>query len=336
MPIVPPAAIAGQVGPSGQRPYVAEKNFAQMIGEVLSWNSAASSEMVKNWINHAVRRILDRRLWYGLMLKGQLVSPPFYSAGSVALTTNSATVVGTGTAFTTDMVGRSLRVGYNNPIYNIIAVTDATHLTLELPWGGPSYSSVGYFIAQYYYSIPNIKFIFDAINLQLQRRMWTNLTQATLNARDPSRIQIMYSWGIAAMPPDPNGNYQVELYPAAMIQQAIPYLAYVQPPNLVDDSNVLPAYIRADVVIASAISECLLYRQKENTYYDSATAIAISRTKATEFERELLSMEQADEQLYRQDVVQRWEQMPMADPGDAFWNVLHPVPSGGYVGDWED
>lgn len=337
MPIIPPNPIANQVGPNGQRPYVNQQNFGQIVGEVLSWNPSATSEMVKVWVNNAVRKIYDRRLWYGLMVKGQIVSPGFTSGGTLALTLGSANVVGSGTAFTPSMVGQALRVGYNNPVYNIIAVTDATHLTLELPWGSPSFSAVGYFITQYYYSIPNIKFIFDCINLQLQRRMWTNLNQATLNARDPSRQQIMYSWGLASMPPDPSGNFQFELYPASMIQQAFPYLAYVQPPNLVNDFDVLPAYLRSDIVVAHGISDCLLYRPKENSYYDPATALAISRVKLAEFEGEVRNMEQADEQLYRQDIVMRWEQLPMADPGDGFWDILHPIPAGGYELDsgWE-
>jgi len=337
MPVIPPSPIPNQVGPSGQLPYANEKTFGQMVGEVAMWNPSAPVEMVKNWINHAVRDIYDRRLWYGLMRKGQIVSPGFYNTGSIQLTLGSATVVGTGTGFTPAMVGQSLRVGYNNPIYNIISVTDATHLTLELPWGAPSFNAVGYFITQYYYSIPNIKFIFECINLQLQRRMWTNLNQATLNARDPSRQQIMYSWGLASMPPDPNGNFQFELYPASMIQQAFPYLAYVQPPNLVNDLDTLPAFIRADVVIARAIADCLLFRPKENAMYDPATAIAVSRTKMMEFEATVQSMAQDDEQRYRQDIVQAWEQLPMADPGDAFWDVLHPIPAGGSdMGFWQD
>jgi hypothetical protein len=338
MPIIPPTPVANQIGPSGQKPYVNERNFGQMVGEILNWNPHASATMVQNWVNHIVRKIYDRRLWYGLMVKGQIVSPGFITGGSLQLSNGSPNVVGTGTNFAPGMIGMSLRVGYNNPVYNIIAVADSTHLTLELPWGSNDFSAVGYFITQYYYSIPNIKFIFDAINLQLQRRMWTNLTQATLNSRDPSRQQIMYSWGLASMPPDPSGNFQFELYPASMIQQAFPYLAYIQPPNLVNDSDVLPPGIRSDIVIAHGISDCLLYRPKENSYYDPATAIAISRTKMAEFERELMSMEQNDEALYRQDIVHRWEQMPLAEPGDAFWDILHPIARSGYIegGGWED
>jgi hypothetical protein len=335
MPIIPPQAIPNQIGPNGNQPYVAQQSFGQMIGECLSWNPSCSVSMVQTFLNNALRSVIDKRLWVGTLRKGQIISPAYYSTGTIAVTNGSATVTGTGTNFTSSLVGLSLRVGYINPIYNIIAVPNSTTLTLELPWGSPSQSSTGYFIVQQYYSIPNIKFIIECINLQLQRRMWVNLNQATLNARDPSRLQILYPWGLASMPPDPNGNFQFELYPASMIQQTFPYLAYTQPPNLVNDSDVLPAFMRSDVLVARAIADCLLYRPKENSYYDPATALAVSRTKMQEFAGELMAMEQADEQLYRQDVVQRWEQMPMVDPGDAFYDVLHPVGSStNSDGDW--
>jgi len=120
-----------------------------------------------------------------------------------------------------------------------------------------------------------------------------------------------------------------------MIQQAFPYLAYVQPPNLVNDNDALPAFMRADVLMAKAISDVLMYRPKENVMYDPATALAVSRAKLQEFNAELFAMEQADEQLYRQDIVQRWEQMSMLDPGDAFRDAMSPVSAqGGWGDDW--
>jgi hypothetical protein len=327
-------SITNQVGPNGVQPNTSQQNYGQMIGEVLSWNSNASVAMAQTWLNNALRATVDRRLWYGMLRKGQIVSPAYYSQGTIAVMNNSATVTGNGTNFTTALIGLSLRVGYINPIYNIIGVPNSTTLTLELPWGSPSQSSTGYFITQQYYSIPNIKFIIECINLQLQARMWTNLNQSTLDAIDPSRLQILYPWGLASMPPDPSGNFQFELYPASMIQQAFPYIAYVQPPNLVADTDVLPAFMRSDVLVARAISDCLLYRPKENTFYDPSTALAVARTKMQEFNGEMQSMEYADEQLYRQDIIQRWEQMPMADPGNAFRDVMSAVSTqGGTYGD---
>jgi len=51
-----------------------------------------------------------------------------YFAGSIAVISGSAAVVGTGTAFTSDMAGRWTAI--NDHLYTILSVSDATHLTL--------------------------------------------------------------------------------------------------------------------------------------------------------------------------------------------------------------
>lgn len=296
-------AIANQIGPtSAVTPYVQQMNFAQMIGQLLSYNPNFSSSQADVTLNSIVRKVYDRRLWYGLMVKGQIVTPGTTTGGTIALTLGSASVVGTGTAFTASMIGQSLRVGFINPIYNIINV-DVTNqvLTLELPWGSPSVSATGYFITQYYYSFPNLNYFYSVKNLQLMYRLWTNLTQAFLDNVDPSRMQLIYPKVVAQMPPDTNGNYQVELWPASQIQQALPYLAYVQPPNLVNDGDSLPPYIRADIVVAHGIADALMWRPKDNSFYSESSAMTIASAKMKEFESELVRMEWQDENRYRQD-----------------------------------
>jgi hypothetical protein len=248
------------------------------------------------------------------MTKGQIVTSGFYSTGQVITTLGSTTITGVGTSWTPALVGQSIRVGYTAPIYNIIAVPNATTMIIELPFGCSFTSPSGYFVTQYYYSIPNIKFIYSAKNLQLQYRLWTNMPQQFIETVDPARLQIVYPWLLATMPPDPNGNYQFELWPASMTQQAIPYLAYVQPPTLIDDDDNFPPFFRGDIVVAGALSDALRYRTKDNPYYSESAALQIAKEKAAEFEREVHWMEQADENMFRTDVISFSEQFPMVDP----------------------
>lgn len=328
--------IVNQVNPTysstGTLPYVQQMNFGQMIGQVIQWNPNFDVPMAMISLNNAARVLYDRRLWYGLLVKGQIVSSGLYSTGTVTTVSGSPIVTGTGTAWTTSLVGQALRVGYTSPIYNIIAV-DAVHqtLTLELPWGGQAYSGIGYYITQYYYSIPNIKFIYSALNLQLQYRLWTNIAQNLLDNIDPSRLRVMYPWVLATMPPDPQGNYQVELWPAANFPLAIPYKAYVQPPNLVNDTDSLPPFIRCDVVVARAIADALRYRTRDNPYYSEAVALQIAKEKMGEFEGEAARMEGMDENLWRQDIQSMAEAYPLLDirsgarPGGAFISAMTPA-----------
>ena len=321
MPISPPPSIPGQITPNGQAPYTQQYNFGQAIGQVLSWNPSASISMIQSWLNEGVREVVGRRLWYGNLTRGQILTPGYYSSGSVTLTYGSTSVQGVGTNWTQSLSGvpitqQSLRVGYYAPIYNIVALDQTAQvLTLDLPWGNPSISSTGYFITQVYYSIPNLKFFFSVRNLQLYYRINTNFSQAFVDNYDPSRLILLYPRLIATMPPDPSGNYSFEMWPASNIQTAYPWTGFVQPSNLVNDLDNFPAFMRVDAIVSYAAAQALMYRPKDNPNYSEATAIALAGTKMKEFEMRINTAAAEDENLWRQDVVMSCEmQMPLIGP----------------------
>lgn len=315
---MPVTSITNQITPSSQQPFSNQSQVGQAIGECSSYNPGMSSSLVFNFLNNACRDYYDRRNWYGLLRKGQFVSPGYYSTGTVTLTNGSATVQGNNTNWTASLNGASilqqqLRAGFTAPILNIIGFNQSAQtLTLELPWGLPSQSSSGYFITQYYYSIPNAKYIYSCKNLQLMYRLWTNVPQSLLENWDPSRLQFMYPRVLASMPPDVNGNTQFEMWPAPNTQQAFPYLAYVYPDNLTADTDNFPAFTRIDVIKARTIAEVLRYRPKQNPAYSESAALTLAEQKIKEYETGMASAVQADESLYRQDVVLASEMLPYA------------------------
>lgn len=334
MPIIPPVVIPQQVQPSGAQAYVQQYNFGQMIGSVSAWNPNAVPK-IPDWINQIVRQIYDKKTWYGLFTKGQIICPSSVSGGSATVTFNSNIVQGVGTTWDQSLIGRQFRAGLNTPIYTITNVdANAQQLTLELPWGGPfapgqTTQTTGYYIVQMYYSFgPNIKYIKTVVNMQMGFKLWTNLTQDYLDNRDPWRITVNFPWGLAPMPTDPNGVYLVELWPAPFTQQALPFLAYTQPPNLVDDEDTLPPYIRCDVVIKEAMTWALRYRPKENPGYDPGTALSLANTFHQEYEALLLDMANADENLYRTSATIQGEDLPFYTPGGALWDAQHAVMAG--------
>ena len=271
MPITPPIQIPNQVLPSGQLPYVQQQNFGQLVGETLDACPDMDPESIKVKLNGIVRKIYDRRTWYGLMIRGQIVTSGYFIGGSVNVTLGSTSVQGIGTSWTPVLIGRQFRIGYNTPPYTIVALDPVAQvLTLEMPWGSPSITSAGYFIAQYYYSPgPNIKYIHTARNLIMAWRLRLDLNQKSLDTIDPWRISTFSPWALAQMPPGVNGEYMVELYPVPSIVQALPFVATVQPPNLVNDSDTLPPYIRTDIISKLSIADAKVYRgPKFNKYYD--------------------------------------------------------------------
>lgn len=309
------SSIPNQLNPSGANPYSNQCTFGQIIGRVNSYCSHISPTQIENIINNVARRVYDRRLWYGNFRDGYINVPGYYSTGTVTMTQGSNIVVGNGTAFTPSMVGQQIRTGFVNPIYTIKGFVDATHLTLDpnTPWGPPSLANTGYFITRYWYSFPNVKFFYSVTNLQLMFRMATNVPASLLENWDPSRLVQLFPYVVATMPPDQDGNYQVELWPVANNAQSFPYKAYVQPPNLVNDSDPLPAFIRSDVVELGSIAEALLYRPKANTNYSESVCLAMAERFQRQFEGELNSAMQADEGLFRQDIVKRAEMTPAVD-----------------------
>lgn len=73
-------------------------------------------------------------------------STPDYTTGTISLTNGSAAVVGSGTTFTADMVGKMIRVGTENTFYKVSAFTDATHITLASNYTGSTVSGLAYTI----------------------------------------------------------------------------------------------------------------------------------------------------------------------------------------------
>ena len=58
-----------------------------------------------------------------------------YTTGTVQVTNGSAAIVGTGTTFTSGMVGKAFRVAGSNVRYKVATYTDATHITLTDTYG---------------------------------------------------------------------------------------------------------------------------------------------------------------------------------------------------------
>jgi hypothetical protein len=336
-PILAGAPFANQVSPSGATPYVQQGNFGQLIGWVMDRNPDRDAESIKVDLNMEVRKIYDRRTWMGTMVRGQIATQGFTIGGRCNLINGTNLVQGISTSWDQTLIGQQFRQGYNSPPYTIIQVDPQNQvLALEMPWAAPSLASSSYFVQKNYYAIgPNIKYIHTCKNLIMAWRLQLGYNQQSLDAIDPWRISTLTPRALVQMPPDPNGNYQVELYPSPAIVQPLPFIAVVQPPNLIYDTDTLPAYIRCDILVKFGIANTLVYRgPKLNQYYDAQE----SQRLRGEAESELLSMAMADENLYRQDLKFKWEEMRMAPElggGGAYYAVNHAISAGSDSGwDW--
>ena len=315
MPAVLPSGqpILNQVNPTS-RPYSTQLNLREMAGELRIWNPDVPGPLATRWIQNAYRKVIDFRLWYGLLIRGQIVVPSVYSTGTASFTLNSAAVVGTGTQWTQSMVNLQIRQGFNTGWYNIQSVQDATHLTLDLPWGNPTQSG-GYQILQTWVSPgPNVKRILEMVNQRQGWRMMIDQPQAVANFYDTWRVTTGWTYMLLNKEPRADGSPVYELYPAPTFQQVFPYLAYVQPPDLKNDTDYPVTFVRSDILVLSGIKEALLYRGKSSRYYDPQTA----GVKAKEFEQELFKMALNDDNQYPKDMLWDFSKYPAYQYGSQY------------------
>jgi hypothetical protein len=280
-----------------------------MIGEVTSWNSNVDTMVAGRMINNRYRQIVRRRDWYGLKVRGIASVPTVVSTGQVTLTNGSPMVQGMGTGWTTALVGLQFRNSFTSAYQTIVAVNvGLQQLTLDSPWQGQGTTTGGYQIVEAYITFgANIKRFEWAVNQLFGWSMEVNVAVQVINSRDTWRQNLGWATTLATRAPTPDGQFQVECWPTPYAPQTFPFEAWTQPPDMVADTDAPVAWINSDLLVTGGIADALLYRPKQNAYYDVQSAIAIARDKNAQFKSDLLEMENSDEALNQQAVTWSYE-----------------------------
>lgn len=299
---------------------VSQASFRKMVGEVAQWNPDAPIPMIMSWLNNAYRAIIDERMWYGLFVRGQCQVPQMYSAGNVTVTTGSATVTGSGTAFNNTMIGQQFRIGFTQGWMTIAAVPNPQELTLAMPWGDIPYTNIAFQIAQPWVTLgPNIKFVKEMVNQKQGYRLYTNMPQKVLNIADTWRSSVGWSFLISPLPTTQDGMPQFELYPTPIFNQVFPFLAYIQPPDMVGDNDTPAPFIRTDILVMMAIADAVTFGgPKNNKYYDPQTA----QTKRTMAKYEVEKLKNVDDCLNPTDLQWDMGSWPFSQQG-SLWMQNH-------------
>lgn len=108
---------------------------------------------------------------------------PVTTAGTVALTKNSATVKGTGTAWSTSLAGLDFQLSGEDAVYQIVSVDSATQLTLDRPSPGDNQTAQTYRISARFQSASA-----DAITPRMPEQ--TPLDLIVLGSLHPSVAQM--------------------------------------------------------------------------------------------------------------------------------------------------
>jgi hypothetical protein len=307
----PPTVVSNPLWPNQQgsspfnQPYATQLNFGQMIREVQNWNPSVDPFTAARMLNNVYRAIIDRRSWYGLKVRGQLTVATPYSTGTVTVTNGSNIVTGIGTTWTQALVGQQFRINFTYQYSTIISVdVGAQTLTLDFPFAGNTQTS-GYMILQAYFALDgNIKRMLWAVNQLMGWPMVVNALPVELvNAEDVWRTYQGWSTHFVTRPPTPSGQYQIEIWPAPFQQQTFPFEAYTQPPDMQLDTDSPVAFIDSDAIVLGGTYAALMYRPKQNTYYDPAMALQVAQMKKAEFDARVEMMEQKDNDIDQRNVM---------------------------------
>ena len=327
MPVVMSSPIfVNQVGASPySQSFSTQLNFGSMLREVQNWNPNVDSEVAGRMINNRMRQIIDRRSWYATKVRGVANVPNIQTTGTCTVTYNSNTVQGIGTTWTPQaLVGLQFRQTFTQPYQTITAVNQgAQTLTLDTPYPGPTFTGAYYILEVYLTFGGNVKRLLWASNALFGWPMEIGVKVQELEARDQWRASMGWATTMATRPPTPDGQFQVEVWPSPYAAQTFPFEAYTEPPNMVLDTDSPQAWIRSDVIVTGAISDALLYRPKQNTFYDVASAVQIAAGKEAQYKADLLEMENADEGLEQQAVQWSYEEECCESSDFSLWGQQH-------------
>lgn len=172
-------------------------------------NATRTKEAVNEFLFLDFLPLLD---WDFLLKDDALATVNEYTTGTISLTQGSATVTGSGTTFTSAMVGRRILPSGSTRSYKITAYSSSTSITIESVYEGSTISGVSYSIAKDTFNLPRwiddpkrIYSITDRYNNQALTQISRQEADRKFGARNEigqpkyyipsSRVRTLYSTG---------------------------------------------------------------------------------------------------------------------------------------------
>lgn len=202
---------------------------------------------------HALETVLgkirERGRWPFFQKEGAITFVASYATGTVTCTNGSQTVTGSGTTFTSDMVGRRFRAA-GNELYTVSGWTSGTQIAITPAYVGSTAAGLSYSIVKDRYALPSdcerLLEWWDATNQQYVKAVssvelgnWANVANVT------------GTWPVMGAQFGWEGDGPlVMFYPAPTVAALIP-IWYYRAPALADspgDTIDLPTFMRPIVV----------------------------------------------------------------------------------------
>lgn len=210
----------------------------------LDSTQSANQTNVKRWINMIQQDIAGRWTWNFLKGREMIQTVVDKTAGTVSITSGTASVTGVGTNFVAGDVGKFIQFQGANDWYKVTAVGSTTTITIEANYAPSTNLSAGtYTLRQMFYSLSsNADRIIDVRNWNTPLKFF-EVDARTLDAMDPLPSAVSNTYAFIAYGYDSNGNLQISPYPFPSDVRNLEFRTLVRLVDLVNDTDmsVIPA-----------------------------------------------------------------------------------------------
>ena len=282
--------------------------FREIVRHLALYCPSVPLPLCESWVRDRWRQLCESRNWSFLVAYDQFDMPDSYGTGTVSATNGSTTIDGVGTAFTSDLVGRQLKVAMSTPMLTIVSVESLTSLTVDFPWAGASVSTQPYIILQALVTPADdfLSFV-SVVSVQNMWRLIVNRHDSSdIDAIDPRRntngmpyIVAGRSYSSPSLPgitPVP----MFEMWPHVTSAGAYPY-QYIKRTDDFDADTILPRVITGDVLKTGALADLCRWpgmNDKKNPMFNMDLA---SRYEM-EWNHKIGQSGRQDNEIYNKDI----------------------------------
>lgn len=225
--------------------------FGEVRGQLAQRFPSATLSQLTSFLNERYRRVARSLRWVDLSLQAVLQTIAPYETGTLAATSGSASITGTGTTWTSAMSGRGIRIGSDNAYYQF-TYASATTATLDRTYEGDTATAAEYKIWQSIYPLAADVRTLKSMRVTSCPYDLDPVSQEELDERDAARLTYGTPSCYALHMPDLStpARRQVELWPIPDDAFGVPFW-YVQDPTLFavgDTATYLPTYLSPTVL----------------------------------------------------------------------------------------
>lgn len=304
--------------------------FSVLQNEVYAQTGLDSSDTTnqtecKRWLNICQQDIAGRWPWNWLRGREAILTVVDYTTGTVSINAGSTTVTGSGTTFTSAMVGYFIQFQGANDWYEITAFGSATSLTVALAYSpavaGTNLSAGTYIIRKFFYSLSSsADRIIDIKNWNTPLKL-IETDPRTLDDRRPNPQSTATSSAFIAYGYDSSGNIQISPYPFPNDARLLEFRTIKRVSDMVNDTDVSVIPVKwHHVMIFGALALGFAYlrkfdvSQQWNMEYEKKINDMMVQGKTSEDEQPVLK---SMDSVARGNFVRLPDQYPAIGPGGA-------------------